>query len=225
MSSPLAKQDKSAFDKALVSAHQSLSHSRRIAILGQLLTDVVKGLPEHQACADIGCGDLTLSNRIADSLPGSDWTGLDIHPPPDAPLRGKSWEHYRQFDGVNLPFADQALDVGLFCDVLHHVPPEIRCDLLTDALRSCRHVVVKDHFEYGTYSRTMLRLMDFVGNYGYGISVPDSYFSREGFSKFVADAGGQVVKIVVGVDLYGHLPVVRTMLRPSWHFVATLMRA
>lgn len=182
-------------------------------------------MPEHQTCADIGCGDLTLSTLIAESIPESRWTGLDIHSPPEGPQAGTRWEHYRQFDGVNLPFADQALDVGLFCDVLHHVPPAIRRDLLADALRACRHIVVKDHFEYGTYSRQMLRLMDFVGNYGYGVSVPDAYFTRAGFAALVEAAGGRVVTMAVGVDLYSHLPVVRTMLRPSWHFIATLSKA
>lgn len=225
MSSPLAKQDKSAFDIALNSVHQSLSHSRRIGILANLLSDVVNRLPAHQACADIGCGDLTLSSLVARSVPGSSWTGLDIHPPPATPLPGTSWAHYRQFDGINLPFDDQALDVGLFCDVLHHVPPEIRRDLLADALRACRKIVVKDHFEYGIYSRTMLRLMDFVGNYGYGVSVPDAYFTRDGFTELVLAAGGTIETIDVGVDLYGHLPLVRTMLRPNWHFVATISRA
>jgi hypothetical protein len=70
----------------------------------------------------------------------------------------------------------------------------------------------------------MLRLMDFVGNWGYGISVPESYFTREGFARLVAQQGIVITSLDCGLELYEHLPVVRTVLRPDWHFIAVLRR-
>jgi hypothetical protein len=110
------------------------------------------------------------------------------------------------------------------CDVLHHADERARRYLLSDALRVARIVIVKDHFEYGWLSRQALRAMDFVGNYGYGVSVPKSYFTRRGFEKLVDDAKGRIGELRVGLRLYEHLPGVRTLLRPQWHFIACLSR-
>ena len=70
----------------------------------------------------------------------------------------------------------------------------------------------------------MLRLMDFVGNWGYGISVPERYFTREGFARLAAQQGLVITSLDCGLELYEHLPVVRTVLRPDWHFIAVLRR-
>ncbi len=111
----------------------------------------------------------------------------------------------------------------MLCDVLHHTPATA-ARLLAEAARVARHVIVKDHFEYGAYSRSMLRLMDFVGNWGYGISVPECYFTREGFVRLAAQQGLVITSLDCGLELYEHLPVVRTVLRPDWHFIAVLRR-
>ena len=105
--------------------------------------------------------------------------------------------------------------------MLHHTP-ENAARLLAEAGRVATNVLVKDHFEYGAYSRTMLRLMDFVGNWGYGVSVPDSYFTRDGFVRLAGEQDLVITALDCGMQLYEHLPVVRKALRPDWHFVAVL---
>lgn len=154
-------------------------------------------------------------------LPGLNCTFVDIHPVPVRDGRVlKGWENYVQFDGKNLPFEKLQFDVGIFSDVLHHVPDEIRDVLLMNALKKCRFVIIKDHFEYGFFTRTILRGMDFVGNFGYGVSVPSEYFNEERFAAFCERAHAQVVDVDVGVELYRHLPVLRSLLSPKLHFIA-----
>jgi hypothetical protein len=63
--------------------------------------------------------------------------------------------------------------------------------------------------------------MDFVGNYGYGISVPNCYFSRDSFAATVRDAGLRIDDMDIGINLYDHLPLVRSVLSSKWQFVAT----
>jgi hypothetical protein len=67
----------------------------------------------------------------------------------------------------------------------------------------------------------MLRAMDFVGNYGYGVSVPNCYFSYDSFTATMLDAGLRIDDLDVGINLYDHLPFVRFVLSSNWQFVAT----
>ena len=174
-------------------------------------------------CLDIGCGDMTIAEAIHDHSSRTDWRCIDVHPLPSGLSNDSRWNKYLAFDGQNIPFGDREFDVAVLCDVLHHTP-ETAARLLGEAARVARHVIVKDHFEYGAYSRSMLRLMDFVGNWGYGISVPERYFTREGFERVAAKQKLAITSLDCGLDLYEHLPVVRNLLRPDWHFIAVLRR-
>jgi SAM-dependent methyltransferase len=223
MSSPIALERKAASKKALVSVHRSLSHGHRVGVLAERIAAHIDALvPQGRAaCIDVGCGDMTLAESVAERLPRTDWRCIDVHPLPAGLRDDARWSKYSTFDGRAIPFGDRAFDVALFCDVLHHAPDDA-ARLLAEAGRVARHVLVKDHFEYGPYSRSMLRLMDFVGNWGYGISVPERYFTEARFRALVAEQGLELTALDRGLDLYDHLPVVGKLLRPAWQFIAVL---
>ena len=223
MSSPIALEHKAVPKKALVGLHQALSHGHRVDLLAERIGMHIESLvPRGRArCLDIGCGDMTIADAIHEHSTRTDWRCIDVHPLPQDLRRDSRWSKYRQFDGRTIPYDDNEFDVALLCDVLHHTP-ENAARLLAEAGRVATNVLVKDHFEYGAYSRAMLRLMDFVGNWGYGVSVPDSYFTREGFVRLAGEQDLVITALDCGVELYEHLPVVRKALRPDWHFVAVL---
>ena len=219
MSSPLAKRAKGRVDSAFIAAHQRVSHSNRVRSLAGVLSAemgaVCKGI-------DIGCGDMTLMRQVRQELQDSKWTGVDVYPLPEAFKADPRWSDYVYVrDGV-LPFPDGSFDVALLVDVLHHVPEVARETLLREARRVAKRIVVKDHFEYGVYSRSVLRAMDWLGNHAYGVSVPDRYFTEQSFAKLVTRSGLQLSSGSVGINLYSHLPVLKWILRPQWHFIATL---
>ena len=225
MSSPIALDRKGAPKKALVGLHRTLSHSHRVGVLARRIAMRIETLVPHgpTKCLDVGCGDMTIAEAIHDHTPRTEWTCIDVHPLPPGLDEHTRWKKYRAFDGQTIPYGDQEFDIAVLCDVLHHTPATAG-RLLAEAARVARHVIVKDHFEYGAYSRSMLRLMDFLGNWGYGISVPERYFTREGFVQLAAQHGLVITSLDCGLDLYEHLPVVRTVLRPDWHFTAVLRR-
>jgi hypothetical protein len=225
MSSPIAIERKDASKKALVGIHQALSHNHRVRVLSQHIAAVIdKLVPSGSArCLDIGCGDMTIAEAVHAHAPRTDWRCIDVHALPAGLHDDPRWGKYTQFNGREIPFRDGEFDAALLCDVLHHTPENIG-KLLAEAGRVARRVIVKDHFEYGPYSRSMLRLMDFVGNWGYGISVPERYFTRDGFVELATGQGLVVESLECGMQLYEHLPIVRTVLRPNWHFVAVLRR-
>ena len=178
MSSPIAKQTKSPVDEALIATHQTYSHSARIAMLANLLADRIRrpsGRKTDFQRLDIGCGDMKLSALCETKYGLGKWTGTEIHPLPPTSAKVEATfltERYQPFDGQQMPFEDTQFECGVLFDVLHHVPDGQREMLLKEALRVCRYLVVKDHFEYSLWSRQILRAMDFLGNYGYGVSVP-----------------------------------------------------
>ena len=226
MSSPIAKQHRSSLDRALISTHHKLSHNRRIALLAEEFARRIGGLrtspQQAMRVLDVGCGDMTLADAILARLPHVQFVCVDVHAcPPELVEQDPRWHRYRQFDGRTLPFEPQEFDVVMFADVLHHVPAELRAGLLGSAGSIGRAVLVKDHFEHGWFSRQALRAMDFVGNFGYGVSVPHRYFDERSFADLCAAAGLASPSVEVGLKLYEHLPVVRNLLRPEWHFFAT----
>jgi SAM-dependent methyltransferase len=205
--------------------HRSLSHGHRVDVLAERIAIHIESLvPQgHASCLDIGCGDMTLAESVEERVPRTEWRCIDVHALPVRLRNDARWSKYRTFDGRTIPFADGEFDIALLCDVLHHAP-EHAASLLAEASRVARHVLVKDHFEYGPYSRSMLRLMDFVGNWGYGIEIPERYFTREAFGRLTAEQGLAITALDCGLNLYDHLPVVGTLLRPDWQFIAVLRR-
>jgi hypothetical protein len=216
MSSPNARTSYDPLSKLLIRFHQRASHGRRVQ---QLVEALAPRIPVGARVLDIGCGDMTLLKGLADSCGLSRSVGADIWPMQVPPPAGCE---YRQiYPRQPFPWKLREFDVVLLIDTLHHA--EDQDHLLREALRTGTMVLVKDHFEYGTWSRMILKLMDFVGNYGYGVPLPDRYFTPKRFHTKVSTLAPEgECDLRVGLDLYGHLPIVRHQLQPKWHFIAEL---
>lgn len=229
MSSPIARERKSGADRALIHTHQRLSHGHRIDILAdtfaRMIGELGAGATAPLRVLDVGCGDMTLADAVAQRLGQVELRCVDIHPcPPELLQSDPRWQRYTTFDGRHLPFEDQSFDVVMFSDVLHHVPPALRSDLMRSAGRVGRHVVVKDHFEYGWWSRQALRAMDWVGNAGYGVSIPERYFDQAAWQQQCHDAGLRVQRLDIGLALYEHIPMLQPLLSRNWQFMAVCSR-
>jgi SAM-dependent methyltransferase len=222
MSSPLAKPNKTGLDQALILAHQKLSHSRRTKILAREFARRIMALGVESArVLDVGCGDLSLARALSEPAPGVIINGIDVHSPPeDLTSMDPMWKDYRQFDGEVIPYEAESFDVILFSDVLHHVPEGLRESLLRSAGQVGRFLLIKDHFEYGWKSRHMLRAMDFLGNFGYGISVPNRYFDATTCIDLITRADLAVKRLDVGIRLYDHLPLIPLVFSSDWQFIA-----
>lgn len=226
MSSPIASQNPSLWKQLLVGFHQHTAHGYRIQRLSQFLGKAIAGLfPDvhHDIRAlDVGCGDMTLAEAIAAENSSIEWTCTDIHKLPPHLSASDKWRKYRTFDGINLPFAAASFDVVLFADVLHHCLPQAGA-LLCEAARVGRFVVIKDHFEQGWYSRQLLRMLDFIGNYGYGVSVPDRYFNSFTFSTTSSQSGLRIVSMKHGVAVYPSW--LSPIFPPGLQFIAILAKS
>jgi len=149
--------------------HESYVAGRRVRVLVRHLAEL---MPREASVLDVGCGDGRLSLALGELRPDLRFEGIDVLARDEAviPVSG--------FDGLHIPHPDDAFDVLLFVDVLHHSErPEA---LLREAARVARgHLVIKDHDCSGLLAGPTLRFMDRVGNERFGVDLPYNYWPLE----------------------------------------------
>jgi SAM-dependent methyltransferase len=95
-----------------------------------------------QSTLEVGCGDGALLSELRRRHFGGRLAGVEITPAAVEIARTR-WEldSVELYDGVHLPAADGAYDLGIVSHVLEHVPdPPV---LLNEIARACRAVVVE----------------------------------------------------------------------------------
>jgi hypothetical protein len=223
MGSTLAIERNIALPNALPHSPERSPHRHRVGVLAERIAMHVQTLvPRGRSrCLDIGCGDMTIAEAVQAHATRSDWSCTDVYPVPSGRENEPRWGKYVQFDGERVPYRDDEFDIALLCDVLRDTPENAGC-LLAEARRVARSVIVKDQFEYGGYSRSMLRLMDFVGHRGERAAVRGSFLTRDGFVRLATGQGLVISSIDVGIEL-GPPPGPRSP-RRDCHFIAVLHR-
>ena len=226
MTRPITNENRSLLRNYLISSHQKVSHNKRVELIANELSHAVQAVTNSDAeykCVDIGCGDMAIAELISAKLENTQWKCLDLYHVPEDRLEEDRWRKYQQFDGKVIPFENKRFDIAFLIDVLHH--SENVHLLLEEAKRVSDLIVIKEHYEYGFFSRSVLKAMDLYGNWAYGIKVPGKYFSRASFEGLCNELDLQIVSQKVGIDLYGHLPVLNKILNSKWQFIAVLRSA
>jgi len=201
-----------------------MSHGQRVLRLShEIASFISKYFPGQTkiGCLDVGCGDMLIAENISKFLPETDWVCIDIYNLTPEQIKDPRWKKYKRFHGSQIPFQDKSFDVVLLCDVLHHAERN-KSLLLKESKRVGKIVIVKDHFEYSIYSRFLLRMMDFFGNWPYGVNIPHKYFSKTEFENICINEGLSITELKIGINLYGHLGLLRWLLKPEWQFIAVL---
>ena len=141
--------------------------THRAQALAHILAEQVRG---HAVVLDVGCGSGEIGRRVMDLAGGVEITGLDIM------KREGCLIPCREFDGSRIPMGDDAVDLCVLVDVLHHADGVE--GLLREAARVSRKgVLIKDHLCENAFDRATLKFMDWVGNSPHGVVLPYSYFS------------------------------------------------
>lgn len=70
---------------------------------------------------DLGCGTGASRGHFSAILPKCEWVGIDIEDSPEVNARKASDATFLTFDGVNLPFEDNSLDLIYSHQVFEHV--------------------------------------------------------------------------------------------------------
>jgi SAM-dependent methyltransferase len=132
---------------------------------------LLQHLPNHlvdvESVLDVGASDGRLAHAMSGSVAAT-FQGCDVLVPE------KTLIPVVAIDGKTLPFEDNAFDSVMIIDVLHHDTDPIH--LLREAKRVAKQfILLKDHYFDNRLDFFGLQVMDFVGNYPYGISLPYNY--------------------------------------------------
>jgi SAM-dependent methyltransferase len=98
---------------------------------------------QHDNILEIGCGDGSILERLAELKFGSRWTGLEISPSAIERVQEKTVPglHARLFDGYKVPFDYKTFDLAILSHVIEHV--EHPRQLIYEAARVVEHVFIE----------------------------------------------------------------------------------
>jgi SAM-dependent methyltransferase len=172
-------------------------------------------MPEGARVLDVGCGDGRIAASMQRSRADLAITGMDIAVRPDALIP------VQEFDGATIPFDDNAADVVMLVDVLHHLDePEV---LLAEAVRVAESaVVLKDVTALGLLAEPTLRFMDWFGNARHGVPLPYTFWSQEEWRHTFSDLGLSVDAETWSLGLYTW--PWRLLFERRMHFIVRLVR-
>ena len=144
---------------------------------------VLPALPTNPSVVDLGCGAGNSVDFFRRIIPDCSWTGIDIEDSPEVSKRKREDAKFVSFDGINIPLADNSVDLVFCKQVLEHVRhPE---KLLSDVSR----VLKDDGFFVGSTSHLEPYHSYSLWN-----------FTPYGFSVIAGDAGLSLQEIRPGID-------------------------
>ena len=111
-------------------------------------------------------------------------------------------------------------DLIIAVDVLHHIGIDDAHKILKKLSKISKHIIIKDHFEHGFFSRHLLRFVDFYANYAYDVVIPKSYFNKKLWTNTVKKAS---LKETLRIENFQqHDGVFNFILDKKHHFVSLL---
>lgn len=126
-------------------------------------------LPLGVRVLDIGCGSGEVGADLA--AEGRDVCGVETLE------RDVCAIDMTLYDGITLPFDDDAFEWATIVDVLHHAADPER--VVAEAKRvTTQGIVVKDHYSENRRQELTLSVMDWVGNRQFGVGRDGAYLAR-----------------------------------------------
>lgn len=171
--------------------HAGYVFERRAKVLAQMLSGLI---PPGSSVLDIGSGNGAIADLIMKGHRTVRIRGIEVLKRPDCLIECDV------FDGNRLPYGDASFDVSMFVDVLHHAP-NIE-ELIREAARTSRCVLIKDHIAETALDRLTLKFLDWVANRPYGVRLIYNYMDRGRWAECLSNAGLRVVSWEEHVPLY-----------------------
>lgn len=184
--------------------------------MGELLSPLLKDVPETSRrllVLDVGCGDGLITDFVAQGNPRCELRGIDVR------VRNTTGVPVDAYEGGRLPFADDAFDVVMFIDAIHHARDPVA--LLSEGARvAARAILVKDHKLVGPLAGPTLAAMDRISNLRHRIGLPYEYWTPERWERAFADLGLRVEEWRERLELYPWWS--RFVFERQLHFAARL---
>jgi SAM-dependent methyltransferase len=173
-----------------LSRHAPLYRRRRPVYQTVMLASLAQVWTErHDTVLDIGGGTGIMAQAIQEFLGPSRVCAVDVV---DRYFDTLSIET-RVYDGRQLPFADESFDAATINNVMHHVPPPARADLMREIRRVVSGpVYIKDHVAASWLDHRRLAILDAIGNIPFGGQVDADYLSQDEWERLAGEAGYRI---------------------------------
>ena len=170
-------------------------YERRVDVLASM---IIPQLETGDKVLDIGCGSGMLGEAVlkhSDCPSGLTYRGLEKS------KRGGEPIEVLEYEGGQLPFADQTFDVVILADVLHH--EERQGFLLGEASRvSKRLLIVKDHKPEGFLAFWRVCFLDWAANDPYEVKCLYRYRTRREWLAAFEERSLILISEETSIDLY-----------------------
>ena len=163
---------------------------------------------------DYGCGSMEISKKLEEKNYIKSIVGSDIF---NHSYKSKKLTYV---SNERLFKKNEKFDVIFVVDVLHHVGINNAHKIINKLSKLSKIIIIKDHFEYGFFSRQLLRFVDFYANYGYGVNVPKKYFNKIKWKKTLIKSNSK--EIFRKNSFQQHDGLFNLILNKKHHFVSMI---
>ncbi len=166
---------------------------------------------------DFGCGSMEISKKLEKLSFVENIVGVDTF---KSKFKTKKMKYvqYDEFFNKN----KNKFDLVIAIDVLHHIGIEKSFETLKKLSKFSKNIIIKDHFEYGFFSRQLLRFVDFYANYAYDVSIPEKYFNYISWKRTIKKSHLKEVELIKSFQQ--HDGVFNIILNKRHHFVSHLKK-
>lgn len=146
--------------------------------------------PRHKRVLDVGGGTGIVAQALKDLFPVDQVVSIDVE---NRYLENLNIET-RTYNGRTLPFEDGQFDCIMLCNVLHHVPRDIRLSLLKECARVAGTLYIKDHLAESPLDHVRLTILDLIGNVPFGGMTKANYAERAEWQMLAEQAGFRIAQ-------------------------------
>ena len=169
---------------------------------------------------DFGCGSLKFTKELIKKKIVNKSVCVDTY---NYNLKNNnSIKYIKLNEWETIKYKKNNFDVVILIDVLHHVGVNNSEKLLKKLSHISKFVLVKEHFEYGFFSRQLLRLADFYGNFAQGVNIPNIYFDNQSWHQLLKKTN--LKQLCLERDVQQHKGLFNMIITPKHHFVSILKK-
>ncbi|MDA9604518.1 class I SAM-dependent methyltransferase [Candidatus Pelagibacter sp.] len=191
----------------------------RIKRISEIIIDLSKKISLRNKkkiiILDFGCGSMEISKKLEKYSFVNKIIGTDTFDFKFKTKKMKYIQTHKLYKSKNNKF-----DLVIIVDVLHHMGVDDAYKILKKLSKISKNIIVKDHFEYGFFSRHLLRFVDFYANYAYDVNIPNKYFDYKSWKKTVKKSSLNEIKFIK--NFQQHDGLFNFILNKKHHFISLL---
>lgn len=206
--------------------------SNRVDRLSQIYSDIIGKKKEKVKILDFGSGyDASLvlnlikileTNKISYEIDCFDFYNENQIKKLNSLNENLSFYNLEDFQKI-INTKKEKYDYSILSDVLHHVGVKNLDEInkILNYLKSSSYkIILKDHYANSFIDTLLLKIIDFIGNYGTGTNIPENYFSQKSLNEILIRNNLQIILKKENVRVQSKFYLILS--KPSLNFIYLL---